>query len=235
MRAWGRVIAPRLRAFARQSTLLLATIPFALLANTSQVAMNLTVDRDGGALRQIAATSAPYYGKELPKWVNDVQAGAKWDRAWSQVGTDSYTYMRDCRTNNANYSDQGLLTIADVLQSPLSIYTTYTWKETINFAHLYESDYPAAAAAEKKLQYTVVMPGTVTDSQVQPSRGSKVTNEGHSAIFSLAAAEPSATITVTAQKIRWGYLLIVIYILAWIALEIVQIVGRQLRRRPRKI
>lgn len=235
MRAWGRLIEPRLRAFFRQSTLLLATIPFALLANSANVSMNLTVERNGGALRQIVATAAPYFRDQLPKWVNDVQAGYRWDRTWQQQSTDAYTYMRDYRTCNASYSDQGQLVISDVLQNPLSIYTTYTWKETINIAHLYESDYLAAAAAGTKLQYTVVMPGVVVDSGLQPSKGSSVSNEGRAAAFSLAADQPTTTITVTSQKIRWGYLLVIIYALAWIALEVFQVVARQLRRRPRKI
>lgn len=235
MRASGRLIRARLRTFSRQGVLLLATVPFALLANSAQVSMTLKIERDGGALRQIAATAAPYFREQLPKWVNDVQAGGNWDHTWQDTGASSYTYMRDYRTNNANYSDQGRLTIVDVLQNPLSIFTTYTWKETINFAHLYETDIPAALAVGKKLQYTVVMPGTVVDSAIQPASGSSVNNEGHAAVFALAAGEPTETITVTSQKVRWGYLLIVIYILAWIALEIVQVVGRQLRRRPRKI
>lgn len=235
MRPWGQTIKPRLVAFARQSTLLLATIPFALLANSSSVSTTLTIERDGGALRQIVATASPYFRDQLPKWVNDVRAGYPWDRTWQESGASSYTYMRDYRTSNAEYSDQGRLTIVDVLQNPLSIYTTYTWKETINFAHLYESDIPAAAAAGKELQYKVIMPGTVTDSAVQPSKGSSANNEGRAAVLTIPADEPSATVTVTSQKVRWGYLLIVIYVLAWIALEIVQVVGRQLRRRPRKI
>ncbi len=234
MRTWGQQVKQRLGQWTARVALL-ATIPFWLVSNSSQVAMNLKVERDGGALRQIVATANPELRRDLPTWVTKVQAGRPWDKAWQETGPSAYTYMRDFRTQNANYGDQGQLTIVDVFQNPLSIFTTYTWKETVSFAYLYENDPVNAAAADMLLKYSVVMPGTVTDASVQPSKGSSVTPEGNTAVFSLSAGEPTATITVTANRLRWGYLLVVLYVLGWIALEVVQLVGRTLRRRPRKI
>ncbi|MHB8996534.1 MAG: hypothetical protein ACYC63_14915 [Armatimonadota bacterium] len=231
----ARVVGQRLRQWAGSRIILLATIPFWLISNSSQVSMDLKIERDGGALRQIVATVHPELRRDLPAWVGKVQAGRPWDMVWQQSGTNSYTYMRDFRTQNANYGDQGKLTIVDVFQNPFSIFTTYTWTEKVNFAYLYETDPLSAAAASMELKYKVDMPGTVTDASVQPSKGSSVNTEDDSATFTISASEPTATITVTSSRLRWGYILIVVYVLGWIALEVFQVVGRHLRRRPRKI
>lgn len=235
MSSAARVVGQRLRQWAGGRIILLATIPFWLVSNSSQVGMNLKIERDGGALRQIVATAHPELKSYLPAWVNKVQAGRPWEMSWQQGGTNAYTHIRDFRTQDANYGDQGQLTVVDVAQNPFSIFTTYTWNEKINFAYLYESDPLSAAAAAMQLKYKVEMPGTVTDASIQPSKGSSVETEGRTATFSIAASEPAATITVTSSRLRLGYLLIVIYVLAWIALEVFQVVGRHLRRRPRKI
>ena len=229
------MVGQRLRQWAGGRIILLATIPFWLVSNSSQVSMNLKIERDGGALRQIVATAHPELRSDLPSWVNKVQAGRPWDLSWQQSGTNAYTYMRDFRTQDANYGDQGQLAIVDVFQNPLSIFTTYTWNEKVNFAYLYQSDPLSAAAAGMELKYKVDMPGTITDASILPSKGSSVDTEGHAATFSIAASEPTATITVTSSRLRLGYLLIVIYVLCWIGLKVAQVVGRHLRRRPRKI
>lgn len=234
MRAWGRAIRTRLGRLQGRGLLLFATIPFALMINSSQVSMNLKIEADGGALRQITADASPYISGQIPKWVNDVQAGGSWDRLGRTTGPNSISYARDFRTQNANYSD-GQLQIVDVLQNPLSLYTTYAWKEDINFAYTNESDPLAAAGASKQLAYTVRMPGRVTDSSVQPLTDSSVSNEGNAAIFKLAASQQKVSITVTSAKLRWGYLLVVLYALAWVALEVLGFIGRIVRRRPRKI
>jgi hypothetical protein len=235
MRTSARVVGQRLRQWAGGRTILLATIPFWLISNSSQVSMDLKIERDGGALRQIVATAHPELKRDLPTWVGKVQAGRPWDMSWQQSGANSYTYMRDFRTQDVNYGDQGKLTVVDVVQNPFSIFTTYTWNEKVNFAYLYETDPLSAAAASMQLGYKVDMPGTVTEASIQPSKGSSVNTEGNEATFTIAASEPTATITVTSSKLRLGYLLLVIYVLGWVALEVFRIVGRHLRRRPRKI
>jgi len=235
MRRLARVVESGLKALPRPGLALLATLPFWLMSNSSQVWMNLKIERDGGALRQIAATAHPELKRELPTWVNKVAAGRPWDAVWQQGDGTAFTYMRDFRTQDANYGEAGQLQISDVLQSPLSLYTRYTWTEKVDFSYLYATDAAMAEAAKTQLKYVVNMPGTVTESSAQPSKGGSAENEGGTATFALSAAEPTTTITVTSSKIRWGYLLVVVYALGWVALEVVQLLGRLARRRPRKI
>lgn len=235
MRRLAQIVRAGLRALPRQGVVLLATLPFWLMSNSSQVWMNLKIERDGGALRQIAATVHPELKRELPTWVNKVSAGRPWDAVWQQGDGTAYTYMRDSRTQNANYGEAGQLQISDVLQSPLSVYTTYTWTEKVDFSYLYATDAAMAEAAKTQLKYVVTMPGTVTEAAAQPSKGGAAETQGSTATFSLSAAEPSTTVTVTSSKIRWGYLLVVVYALGWITLEVLQLLARLARIRPRKI
>lgn len=223
-----------LSQFASRGLLLLAAVPFTLLLNSSHVGMGLRIERDGGALRQICVSGTPYFSRQFPPWVADVRAGRPWDGQWRRAGASEYVYSRDFRTQDANYSD-GRLSIVDVFQNPLSLYTTYTWTEDIKFTYAYAGDAAMATAAGKHLQYKVRLPGTVTEASVMPAKGSTVESEGPDAVFSLAADQEQVKLTVTGARLRWGYLLIVAYVVAWVAVEVLRVVGRQLRRRPRKI
>lgn len=159
-----------MRASTRR-TVLLTAIPFALLINSSQVHMTLQIGLDGTTRRSIVADVDPYYKAEIGKWVNDVQAGHPWDRTWSGVSGATYFYARDYRTQSLNRDTvNGQLTIEDVFQNPLSIYTTYTWHEEVTFSHLYPTDPSASTAAGKQVIYEVDMPGTVIDATVGPGK-----------------------------------------------------------------
>lgn len=156
-----------------RARLLLTAVPFALLINSSQVHMSLEIQRDGTARRVIAAEVNPYYKGEIGKWVNDVQAGRSWDRTWKGDRGTTYFYARDYNTQALNRDTlNGTLTIEDVFQNPLSIYTTYTWREEVAFSHLYPTDPGAASAAGKFLIYQVDMPGTVTGATVSVTKPS---------------------------------------------------------------
>ncbi len=59
--------------------------------------------------------------------------------------------------------------------------------------------------------------------------------EGNKVIFKLDASRPSWTITVTARRVRWGYLAIIAYIAAIVLFKLVEGLQRAARLRPRKI
>ncbi|MEN6302001.1 MAG: hypothetical protein ABFD96_04710 [Armatimonadia bacterium] len=227
-----RFVLPRLLT-------LFTAIPFALMSNTWQVHMALRVENDGSALRQITADASPYFRSSrsdegLPKWVNDVQAGGQWDMEWRTDTPTSFRYARDMRLPSVDRaSDSGQLSIVDVVSNPLSLYTTYTWHEEVNFVYHSETDPSAAGATGKELIYRVEMPGTVTDASIEGG-GSSETEANH-AVFKVSADTAEHAITVTAQRLRWGYLLLVLYIVAFIAYQVLTALGRAASRRPRKI
>jgi hypothetical protein len=215
---------------------LLTAVPFALLVNSAQVHMTLQIERDGSTRRIIAADTAPYFKNQVPKWINDVQAGCSWDRTWKSDTGTTYFYARDFRCQSP--ADSGVnsqLTISDVFQNPLWPYTVYTWREEVTFSYLYESDPAAAGAAGKELVYEIAMPGVVTDASVQPSKGSSAEVEAGGAVFKLDASQPTVTVEATSQRVRWGYLVLVAYILAFVVVKVFVAVGRTLRLKPRKI
>lgn len=81
-------------------------------------------------------------------------------------------------------------------------------------------------------------PTSPTEIAAQPAapRGqSSYEIEGNKAIFQLDASRPSWTITVTARRVRWGYLAIIAYIAAFALFKLVEGLQRAARLRPRKI
>lgn len=239
-RLLGALVSYSRRRFVLPRLLTLFTaIPFALMANTWQVHMTLHVEPDGSALRQITADASPYFRSSradegLPKWVNDVQGGGRWDMEWRTDTPTSFRYTRDMRLPAVDRpKDTSQLTIVDVVSNPMSLYTTYTWHEEVNFVYHSETDPSAANAAGKELTYRVEMPGTVTDASIQGGGSSET--ERNCAVFKVSADTAEHTITVTAQRLRWGYLLLVLYIVAFVAYQVLTALGRAASRRPRKI
>lgn len=217
--------------------LMLAALPFALLANSSAVNLTLQIEPNGTAVRRLTLAAAPYFRDQLARWARDVTLGStRWDCTWMQTGEKELQYARDVRlTNIESIGDEAGLTINDVFQTPLSLYTTYRWRERVRFNYEYETDPLSASAAGKVLRYAVVMPGPVTEANVQPAKGSRNEIEGHTVVFQLDASQGEQTIEVQAQRLRWGYLLVLAYVACYLLYRLVRLVKHQLRLRPRKI
>ncbi|MCE5240425.1 hypothetical protein LLH23_18350 [bacterium] len=64
---------------------------------------------------------------------------------------------------------------------------------------------------------------------------SSVDFSGRTATFKLMASQPTLTINVTARRVRWGYLVIVAYVLAFVVTQLCQGLKRAASLRPRKI
>lgn len=234
-----RAPAPRLANLWPQlrSRLLLAALPYALLANSSAVNLSLKIEPNGTAVRQLNIAAAPYFRDQLDRWARDVTLGqTRWDRAWLHKGEKELQCGRDVRLANVEaIGDEASLTYSDVWQSPLALYTTYHWKERVTFNYEYDTDPLAATASGKVLRYEITMPGRVTTASVQPARGSRSTIEGPSVVFQLDASQGEQTIEVESQSLRWGVLLIIAYVVAYLLYRLVLMVKHQVRLRPRKI
>lgn len=224
-------------AHALPKRMLLTVIPFALLANSSAVLLTMRIESDGSALRQISLSAAPYFRSQLGQWANDVRLGSRtnWDGHWQQTTESDLQYARDARLASLkNLGEEASLTITDVFQNPLSLYTVYHWREQVNFTYLYATDQAAALAMDKKLKYEIIMPGTVVTATVQ-GKGSRGQAEGQKAVFELDASEGSQTLEAESYSLRWGYLLVIAYILAFVGYRLGRVIAYQLRIRPRKI
>jgi hypothetical protein len=215
---------------------LLATLPFALLANSSRVYLATTVERDGSLRRQITVNASPYFDRQVPKWVADVNAGGKWDLQWGKKTGTTYEHTRDFRLPTLRETGESVnLVIQDVISDPLSLYTTYNWTEEINFDYLYESDPAAAKAAGSKLIYYLTMPGQITEASVQPGGSGLAQYEGSLATFTLGADAANYTVNATSQNLRWGYLLIVVYVVSFAVYQLTKNIRRLVAHKPRKI
>lgn len=231
--AWHRLLS-LLQAISQRG--LWATVPFALLVNSSITVLTLTIEPDGSAHRQISVVAAPYFRDQVPGWTRDVRADADWDMAWAVNREDDFVYNRDARIAALPESGEAAaLTISDVAQSPFSLYTTYRWHEVVGYSYLYDSDPVAAEATNKSLIYEITMPGTVTNATVTPATGSSTKTEGPKVVFELAASQGQQTIEVEASRLRWGYLLVLAYIAAYVIYCSACTLRHWLRIRPRKI
>lgn len=215
---------------------LLAALPFALLANSSRVYLATTMERDGSVHRQITANASPYFNRQVPKWVADVKAGGHWDLQWVESTGTTYEYTRDFRVSSLRgLGETASLVIKDVIDNPLSLYTTYSWTEEVSFDYLYESDPLSARATGTKLTYFLTLPGQVTEASVQPAGSGSVQQDGSLATFTLEASEARHTLTATSRNLRWGYLLVVLYVLAFAIFQLALTARRVVSQKPRKI
>ena len=59
--------------------------------------------------------------------------------------------------------------------------------------------------------------------------------QGSTAIWELSADADEYTLEATSRRLRWGYLLFVLYILGFIAFQVTRYAAQLVRNRPRKI
>ncbi|MBU0608323.1 MAG: hypothetical protein KKI08_10595, partial [Armatimonadetes bacterium] len=78
-------------------------------------------------------------------------------------------------------------------------------------------------------------PGATPEPAAPKGKRSTVEFDGNTAIFKLMASQPTLTINVVARRVRWGYILLVLYVLAFVAYQLVTFLRQAARRKPRKI
>ncbi len=216
---------------------LMLTVPYALLLNSSDVYVSTTFWEDGTVRRQVQATANRYHDDAdgLRKWTHDVDAGAAWQEHWRQAGqTDgSVTLTRNFVVSRL---PGNALEIRDVLSDPLNVFSTYTFTEKVSIHALSDSDAAMAGVGRKVLAYRVRMPGAVAEATATPvSRGAAPAIEGSSVQFALDASVPEHQITVVSRKVRWEFIIIVIYILGFIVYQSATFVKRTVSSKPRRI
>ena len=216
---------------------LMLTVPYALLLNSSDVYVSTTFWEDGTVRRQVQATADRYHDDPdgLGKWTADVDAGASWQEHWRQAGqTDgSVTVTRNFVVSRL---PGNALQTREVFSDPLNVFSTYTFTETIAIHALSDSDAAMAGVGRKVLAYRVRMPGVVTEATATPaSRGGAPAIDGSSVEFSLDASVPEHQITVVSRKVRWAFIIIVLYVLGFIVYQSAAFVKRTVNSKPRRI
>jgi hypothetical protein len=98
---------------------------------------------------------------------------------------------------------------------------------------------PSAAppAAPTPAPAATPSPAAEAPAPVKKALGPTVTaeKEDSTATFNLSAANEAYDVTVTSRRVRWGYLAVIVYILAFIAYRIAAFLVHRAKVRPRRI
>ena len=247
------------RAGPRQVTLL-AVMPFLLLSSSQSVRMRTVAYLDGTVRREIVADFLrdrqsdvlPELRRALPEADQHRlgAAGEGLEATWSVIVGQPQSL-------------QATLQSLDISDLPLSLVSYYTWTETVEIPSDTATAVEKANPSLATFNYEITMPGWIRQAQATPKASpaaetaaqqqtatgapaatptpaAPVSNvqpqiSGATAKFALSAAYPQYDVTVSSWRLRWGYLLTLLYILGFVAYRIVAFVLHRARLKPKRI
>jgi hypothetical protein len=207
-----------------------AAIPFLLLTGSREAGIITHVSSDGSGERLVYADAAADRGAEAGRHLRAALPSAEIDRV-DPTGDQALAW-RDTRV--ANIAQVGDIEFAamDVAQQPWSLFSTYTWKETVTYDPGSATDVEKAGVEKMKLRYVVRMPGKVTDA-TPPAE-----IDGNMAEWKLDVSDQPQTITVASQSFRWSWLLPWAWVVGFVVYQVTRFVpgaAKRIPRQPRKI
>ncbi len=212
---------------------MLAAVPYLLLSASQSVKLTTTVNLDGSGLRRYTVICVPDRTKEVQKRLLEQTPG--FDHQSRRREGTNLVIIRDWRPANiaeaVSAPDAAAsLEITDIIRKPLSVFTEYHWSEQVNIYRETATDVETFGEEIAGLRYELKMPGKIVQSKTNADR-----IEGRAAIWELSADVDTYTLEATSQRLRWGYLLVILYILGFISYQVIRYVARLVRNRPRKI
>jgi len=200
---------------------MLAAVPYLLLSASQSVQLHTVVNLDGSGLRQYTVTCLPDRTKEVQKRL--LERTGDFDRQKRRGEGPNRVITRDWRPANiaeaaTDPDATANLQIAGIMQKPFDVFTEYHWSEQLEI-------YRETAAT---LSYKLNMPGKIIASNADRT-------DGGSAVWELSANVDTYTLEATSRRLRWGYLLLLLYIVGFIVFQVVGYVTRLVRNRPRRI
>ena len=212
-------------------TTLLAAVPYLLLSTSQSVTFTTIVERDGSGMRQFSASCLEDREADVTKRIRE--ARPHYDVERRQVGPGQAVIIRNWRPPQLDklHEEGVLLQITDIAQRPFSIFTNYEWSEQLK---IYRQPAPEVETRGQEiavLRYVLQMPGTILDKEL--SLGGRV--ENGRAVWELTGDKDEYTLKARSRQVRWGYLLILIYILGFVIFQVVSFMERRIKHRPRKI
>jgi len=205
---------------------MLITIPFVLLLNSDQVVVDTQMYGDLSGIQRVRTVGDSSLARELRKWTREMTRGFD-DSAFHTTG-DNVVVGRKRQRNDLGAPDDVEAQALDIVRQPLSFVTTYTWRETVKIDFL-GNDKEQAAAPHAKFEYRLTMPGRI--------RGTTPAAEvnGRTAIWTLSAEQAEYVISATATHVRWDAIVVVVYVVGYLAFRLIAFLARRARLRPRKI
>lgn len=210
----------------------LAAIPYLLLSSSEQAGIVTHVDPDGSGERLVYARGATARAPEMSRHLQALLPASDWNRTELEAGGERTRLWRDAQLADLSRVGDVQVERTGILHSPLSLFTYHTWKETLTFDRGEATDVEVHGKGLARLTYVVRMPGTV----LSHSPPGEV--EGNRVEWTVAAASEPQTLTVESRSVRWGYLLLWIYVLAFVVVKAAAVaprLARRVRRKPKRI
>ncbi len=209
---------------------MLAAVPYLLLSASQDVRLTTVVNWDGSGLRQYAVSCLKDRKDEVGSRL--VERSRDFDQErWQEKGP-VLTITRDWRPANlAGEVPGSSLHLSGIVQKPLSIFTHYRWSEELEIYRDTATEVETFGEEIALLDYELKMPGRVLPDTVSTNgkaRGGTVTWE-------LSGDADQYTLAATSRRVRWGYLLFLVYVVGFIAFQVVHYTAQVIRNRPRRI
>jgi hypothetical protein len=208
---------------------LLATVPYLLLSGAQQVHFRTIVQPDGSGYRFLVVDASTERVKDLGDHVRIAQKS--YDFAEQDKSSGYVRLERNFWTAAIGRLPEAQLAIGTLIKEPLSLFTKYEWGEKLTFKSEDATEVERVGAAQAILNYTVEMPGTIAQESVSPT--GQV--EGNTVTFKLAADKAEQEVKVTSYELRYGYIAVLLYLLACAAVFGGRFLRGVLLNRPRKI
>jgi len=212
---------------------MLAAVPYLLLSASQSVQLRTVVNLDGSGLRQYTVICLPDRTKEVQKRL--LEQTGDFDRQSLRREGPNVVITRDWRPANlakavTDPDAIANLEIAGIVQSPISLFTEYHWSEELSIYQ--DTATPVETFGEEiaTLTYKLNMPGRIVKAKTNAD-----SFEGRTAVWKLSADVSTYTLEATSRRLRWGYLLLLLYVVGFVVFQVVDYVTRLVRNRPRKI
>lgn len=212
---------------------MLAAVPYLLLSASQSVQLRTVVNLDGSGLRQYTVACLPDRTKEVQKRLLE-RTGDFDHQSWQRQGQNLVITRNWRPANLAEAATDGdttaSLQITDIMQKPLALFTEYHWSERLNIYRETATKIETFGEEIATLSYKLNMPGKIVKAKTKADSFDR-----GAAVWELCADVDTYTLEATSRRLRWGYLLLVLYVVGFIAFQIGGYVTRVVRNRPRKI
>ncbi len=210
---------------------MLAAVPYLLLSASQSVQLTTTINLDGSGLRQYVVACVPDRTKEVRKRLLE-RTGDFDHQSWQREG-QNLVITRDWRPANLAKAvtapdAAASLQITDIIQKPFDVFTEYHWSEQLEIYRETATDVETFGEEIAALRYQLLMPGKIIKTNADSI-------EGGAAVWELSANVDTYTLEATSRRVRWGYLLLLLYIVGFVVFQVVGYASRLVRNRPRKI
>lgn len=209
-----------------------AAIPYLLLSSSQQAGLVTHVSPDGSGERLAYARTAAGRQREALKHLGQTLPVSDIRRAATEADGQRMLVWLDAHVADLSRLGEIETSHEGILQQPLSIYTRHTWKETVAFDRGDATEVEVVGKGLAELHYVVRMPGRIT-ATTPPGAVDESKVE-----WMVRVTPTPQTFTAESVSVRWAYLLLWLYVLAFLITKAIVYgprVAKRIRRRPRKI